>query len=143
MLVVTLLSAATVLVCVLIHYETFRLSARFLGGSGITPRRNLALLTLAALAAHIAEIWIYAVVLYIAQGQFGLGHIAGDFSGALFDYVYFSAVSYTSLGLGDVWPHGPIRLLIGVEGLNGLILIGWTIAFTYPIVRDACHREHR
>ena len=36
-----------------------------------------------------------------------------------------------SLGLGDVWPHGPIRLLTGIEALNGLILIAWSASYTY------------
>ena len=40
-------------------------------------------------------------------------------------------VSYTSLGLGDVWPTGVLRLITGLEALNGLILIAWSASFTY------------
>ena len=47
------------------------------------------------------------------------------------DYLYFSSVTYTSLGLGDVFPVGHLRFLTGVEALNGLVLIAWTGAFTY------------
>jgi hypothetical protein len=45
--------------------------------------------------------------------------------------VYFSAETYTSLGYGDVVPHGDLRLLAGMEALNGLLLIGWTASYTY------------
>ena len=45
--------------------------------------------------------------------------------------MYFSAETYTSLGFGDLTPNGPVRLLAGVEALNGLLLIGWSASFTY------------
>jgi len=45
--------------------------------------------------------------------------------------LYFSAETYTSLGFGDLTPAGPLRLLSGVEALNGLVLIGWSASFTY------------
>jgi hypothetical protein len=35
------------------------------------------------------------------------------------------------LGLGDIAPLGPVRLLAGVEALNGLLMIAWTASFTY------------
>ena len=47
-------------------------------------------------------------------------------------------VSFTSLGLGDVCPHGPARLLTGIEALNGLLLIGWSPMFTYPALQASC-----
>ncbi len=143
MLAATLLSIIVVLLCVLVHNEIFRFSSRYTPEGIMIERRHVLFLMSAALAAHIVEIWLYALVLLVMERSLGLGHITGDFGGTLWDYVYFSAVSYTSLGLGDVWPHGPIRFLTGIEALNGLIMIGWTIAFTYPVVRDACRSERK
>ncbi|MFZ0693339.1 MAG: potassium channel family protein [Alphaproteobacteria bacterium] len=51
------------------------------------------------------------------------------------DYVYFSAITDASLGLGDVFPLGQARLLTGVEALNGLVLIGWSASFTDVIMK--------
>jgi hypothetical protein len=45
--------------------------------------------------------------------------------------MYFSAETYTSLGFGDVTPSGHMRLLIGLEALNGLLLIAWSASFAY------------
>jgi hypothetical protein len=45
--------------------------------------------------------------------------------------MYFSAETYTSVGYGDVVPVGHVRLLAGIEALNGLVLIGWTASYTY------------
>jgi potassium channel LctB len=39
-------------------------------------------------------------------------------------------VSYTSLGLGDVYPGGSLRLITGVEALNGLLMIARSGSFT-------------
>lgn len=47
------------------------------------------------------------------------------------DYLYFSIVSYTSLGLGDVFPGSHLRFLTGVETLNGILLIAWSGSFIY------------
>lgn len=50
---------------------------------------------------------------------------------AFTERLYFSASTYASLGLGDIAPLGDFRMLAVVEVLNGLVLIGWTISFTY------------
>ena len=47
------------------------------------------------------------------------------------DILYFSLVTYTSLGYGDIAPLGPARLLAGIESLIGLGLIAWSASFTY------------
>ena len=49
----------------------------------------------------------------------------------MFDYVYFSAVVYSTLGFGDVVPSGMLKLFTGVEGLVGFGLITWSAAFTF------------
>jgi len=60
-----------------------------------------------------------------------MGAPRGGNPGTFLDAVYFSAVTYTSLGYGDLTPLGPVRTLVGVETVIGLILIGWTASFTY------------
>lgn len=47
------------------------------------------------------------------------------------DYVYFSAITYTTLGYGDLVPTGPIRFLTGTEALIGLMLITWSASITF------------
>ncbi len=47
----------------------------------------------------------------------------------------FSMATYTTLGFGDVFPRGPIRLVAGVEAFNGLVLIGWSASYTYFAMR--------
>ncbi len=61
----------------------------------------------------------------------GWGEFDGNFEGTLLDCVYFSFTTYTTLGFGDVVPHGELRYLTGLEALTGLLLITWTASFLY------------
>lgn len=44
------------------------------------------------------------------------------------DELCFSATVYSSLGFGEVLPIGPMRQVVGVEAVTGLVLIA---SFTY------------
>lgn len=143
MTLATILALVTVLICILLHYEVLTRTSRYVPVGGRVGRPTFLLLMAVIVAAHVIEIWIFAGALFLMQGYWGIGHITGDFQGQFFDYVYFSAVTYTSLGLGDVWPHGPLRLITGIEALNGLLLIGWSVWFSYPIVRRGCQAARR
>ncbi|MEO5735621.1 MAG: ion channel [Rubrivivax sp.] len=59
-----------------------------------------------------------------------IGNLGGPTGFSLSTCLYVSAETCTSLGFGDITPHGPVRLLAGVEGLNGLLLIRWSASFT-------------
>lgn len=47
---------------------------------------------------------------------------------------YFSVVTYTTVGYGDLVPPHQWRLLAGVEGLTGILMCGWSTAFFFAIV---------
>jgi hypothetical protein len=48
--------------------------------------------------------------------------------------VYFSLVTYTTIGYGDVVLEPAWRVLAGIEGLTGIILVGWSTAFVVAVV---------
>jgi hypothetical protein len=58
------------------------------------------------------------------------GALSGGSPGLL-DAVYFSAVTYSTVGYGDMVPLGPIRFLAGTQSLVGLVLITWSASFTF------------
>ena len=47
---------------------------------------------------------------------------------------YFSAVTYTTVGYGDLVPPQQWRLLAGVEGLTGILMCGWSTGFFFAVV---------
>ena len=55
----------------------------------------------------------------------------GELQAEALDYFYFSATTYTTLGVGDVFVRGPIRVVSGIQSLTGLVMIAWSATFTY------------
>ena len=89
---------------------------------------------LVLLLAHAAEIQIFGIGLY-GYAQLMEETLGGVSQERLIDYLYFSYASYTSLGLGDIYPEGSLRLIVGIEALTGLLMIGWTASMTVVLFR--------
>ncbi len=124
-------SALLVVLTAFFHYEVLRGLNNGLPRLRVPDRFKLLVVIMVAFCAHALEIFLYGLALYVLIAVLGAGSLAGA-PGTLFtSCLYFSAETYTSLGFGDLTPVGPIRLLAGVEALNGLLLIGWSASFTY------------
>ena len=57
------------------------------------------------------------------------------------DAFYFSSVTYTTLGYGDIVLDDPWRLVCGLEALNGILLCGWSTALLFVHVEHLWLRE--
>jgi hypothetical protein len=80
---------------------------------------------------HAIEILEYAALYLIIDALH-------DLESAL----YFSTTSFSSIGYGDVVLAPKWRLLGAIEGLNGLILIGWSTAFLLALMTRLRSLEH-
>lgn len=49
--------------------------------------------------------------------------------------VYFSFVTFTTLGYGDITLSEGWRLLSGIEALNGILLVGWSTATLFVVLQ--------
>jgi len=125
------LTAGVVVVCVLVHYETMSALTKWLGRLGTMRRRRMLVLMFVLLSAHVAEIWVFGAGLYGLAQLHGTGAVVGQALRGLPDYVYFSAVVYSTVGFGDVFPVGAVRFLVGTEALTGFALITWSASFTF------------
>jgi hypothetical protein len=67
---------------------------------------------------HTVEVWSWAVAL-LAVGALG------TFDEAL----YFSTVTFSTVGYGDLILMPEWRLFGALEGVNGFLLIGWSTAY--------------
>ena len=72
---------------------------------------------------HLVEISVWAMV-YVWDGAIG------DLQTAF----YFSAVTYTTTGYGDVLLPVEWRFAGGVEALTGILMCGWSTGFFFAIV---------
>jgi hypothetical protein len=131
MLLVALVCLTLLVMTTVIHYEVLRGLTGILPGLRIRPRAKLIVVIIAAFLAHLLEICLYALAIYVLVRFVGLGTLDDSSRFSLDVSLYFSAETYTSLGYGDVVPGGAVRLLAGAEALNGLLLIGWSASYTY------------
>ncbi len=129
--VVTLIAAGLVMINVLLHYEVLNWLSKVLARLAWVGRPRVALLICALLVVHIVEIWIFSGGIMLAEWHGGLGDLQGDHSQGVLDYVYYSSMTYTTVGYGDLFPVGPLRFIAAMEALLGLMLITWSASFTY------------
>ena len=82
--------------------------------------RSMAMIAtvLAIFFVHTIEIWLWALA-YIALGA--LSNIEHA--------LYFSTTTFSTIGYGDVVLSHDWRLLGSLEGISGLLLIGWSTAY--------------
>jgi voltage-gated potassium channel Kch len=67
---------------------------------------------------HTVEIWAWAAIYY-----------AGEQFVNFDDALYFSTVTFSTLGYGDITLAPGWRLLGALEAINGFILLGWSTAY--------------
>jgi len=125
-------TALVVGLCVLMHYEGLSLLSRGLVRLHGKARRHVLRGIFGVLVLHVLEIWVFGLALLaLSMLDPRFGQIHGIDPHSVFDYVYFSAVTYSTVGFGDVIPTGPLRFLVGTEALAGFVLITWSASFTY------------
>jgi len=72
---------------------------------------------------HLVQVGLWAVVFWRAQE---LPNVETA--------LYFSLATYTTIGFGDVVVGPGWRVLAGIEGLTGMLLVGWSTAFVFAVV---------
>ena len=81
-------------------------------------------------AAALLEVSVWAAAFVI------LGAISG-----LEPALYFSMVTYTTLGYGDILLSEQWRLLASFEAANGIMMFGWTTALVIAVVQRTYAKE--
>ena len=130
MLAATAITVIVSAIVILVHFETMTWLTRLDRMIHWPTRLTLLMGLFTLFAAHSLEVWIFAGGLYVATEVLELGTLAGAFDGSARDYLYISLVNYTTLGYGEIVPTGHLRTICGFEALIGLLMVGWTTAFT-------------
>jgi hypothetical protein len=130
-----LFAAALLAVCVVIHAVALSHLLRWLerrGALGQTSflRSTWMLIGVAwrLVLSHVLQVMCWGA-LYAMAGAFD----------DLTSCAYFSVVTYTTVGYGDLVPPERLRLAAGVEGLTGILMCGLSTAFFFTVVS----RMHR
>jgi hypothetical protein len=128
-MLVILVCVVLILVTVLFHYEVLKGITLLLAKPRHGPRVRILYMVLGLTMLHTLEILIFAAG-YKLLSLLDLGMLSGMPS-EHFYYYFYSAVSYTTLGFGDIIPLGPLKLLTAMEALLGLGFITWSASFTF------------
>lgn len=131
MFVVLPVTALCVIAAVVVHCQALLYLSDWLEKQLRHRRYPIVMGVFGALIAHIIEVSIFSLAYFLLDSSH-YGELKGattdDFTN---DYWYYSFVSYTSLGFGDIVPTGWLRYMTAVETLTGLVLIAWTASFLY------------
>lgn len=128
-------STAMLILCVVIHGAgLFSLSRAMRSERAIERLKHIDPLSLrggvftlfvvlSLFVLHGLEIWLFAFV-YMAIGAIG----------SLEDALYFSTISYSTVGYSDAAVLGEWRLVGPFESILGMILLGWSTAFFFRML---------
>jgi hypothetical protein len=136
MLVQSLIGAALIAATVVIHavgtnYWVRLLLARYTNDEGrILATKSFRILIgtgLVLAALHTMQIILWAIV-----------YRNISYAGELENFetaVYFSFVTFTTLGYGDITLSESGRVLSGIQAMNGILLVGWSTAVLFAVVQ--------
>lgn len=130
--IVVFVTLAVVFASVYLHNEGLSMMSRIVKKlERIAHRHRIVVLIMGILVLHSIEIGLFATAYFTLLFNPIFGTLEGLGELTFFDCVYFSTISYTTLGFGELVPTEDIRFISGVESLVGLVLITWSASFTY------------
>jgi hypothetical protein len=130
-LLVVVVTGATVALAVLVHYEGLAWMSSRLPKLQALRRRKVLMGVYGVILLHVIEIWLFGLSIWLLLMIPNAGAMSGVAHTPFFDAIYLSAVTFSTVGFGDLAPVGPIRFVSGTEALTGFILITWSASFLY------------
>ena len=130
------IAAAIVLVILVVgtHLLAFNAISNYLRRRPVIRHHHIGIAVLAAILAHLFEIWLFSIAIRLLLLSGLAGHFEGHIEQEHRDYFFLSAATYTSLG-SEILPKGDLRVFLAVEALTGLVLITWTASFLFLIMQ--------
>ncbi|USG63074.1 potassium channel family protein [Sneathiella marina] len=116
-----------IIACVVIHAVCLELLMRRLKIVGPKWDRRLPtyghiiimiIVVLGLFGAHTIEAWVWAIFYWVT------GDVSNFANG-----IYFSTVTYTTLGYGDITLSPDWQITSSLQAVSGIILFGWSTAF--------------
>ena len=93
----------------------------------------LSVTMLVLMVAHVSEVAVWAGAYTLIDFPIQETGTA-KFTGGFFEFAF---ENYTALGYGDAVAGGGWRMIGPITGLNGLLLIGWSVAIIFEVMRLA------
>lgn len=141
MLIPVLLSLSIVFATILIHGFGTIWGVRYIVNhskinSSLKLKSALYLLAIAAIflmILHFTEITLWATVYLLIPEINQLSNFE--------EAIYFSMITYTTVGYGDITLEPNWRIMSGFEAMNGIVLFGWSTALLFTVVQKIIERS--
>jgi voltage-gated potassium channel len=136
MLIPVLISLGVIFVTICIHGSATVWGVKLLLRKSATPNHQMKLNTALYLLSvsaiflmilHFIEIAIWAVVFMIIPDIQELANFE--------EAIYFSMITYTTVGYGDITLGTHWRIMSGFMAMDGIMLFGWSSAMLYTVVQ--------
>lgn len=127
-----ILAFALVAATVLIHTTFLAISIRWLSARNVLPAGDFDFWPLTWLFVRLVWILLISHTLQISIWAcfYYWGGALPNFESA----VYFSGVTYTTIGYGDVLVMSPWRIIATIEGLTGIVMCSLSAAFFFSVL---------
>jgi hypothetical protein len=89
--------------------------------------RGILTTAMVLLMLHVLEAFFWALLYMQLPAQAGLKN--------LHDAFYFSLITFTTLGYGDITLDSRWQLLTGIEGMVGIVVFGLTTALLFAVIQ--------
>jgi len=119
-----------------LHYQVLRFSSDHLADLPLRNRAKIMAVVFSSFIGHMLEIGLFALAYYFLVGYTDLGQFSKPYALDAGNLFYFSTVSFSTLGMSPVQMEGPLKIVVGLEALNGFLLITWSASHTYTIMQE-------
>ncbi len=141
-LLVIPVTAALIVLCVTFHLLVLEVLGKLQVYCKPIQHWHIALMVLSTITAHLFEIWLFAGGLHWLASTGECGQLRGDQEVSHPSFMYYSAMTFTSLG-DNLTPDGPLRLLAAVEAVTGLVLITWSASYIFLVMQHSWNRKKK
>lgn len=129
-----ILALVLIATAVLVHFQALRGLSYWQNRIATTGHIKILMVIFGLIAAHVVEAMMFALGFWVGVRWLHLGTFVGSAEPSVAQMFHFSIETFTTQGVGGTYIQGPLRLVASLEPLAGLILIGWSVSFTFLIM---------
>ena len=97
-------------------------------------RWRIAVLIVVYIVVHLVEVAFFTLAIDTLLQDGSYGHLEGVQVESARSLFYYSAITYTTVGYGDITPLGDIRVFAAIEALTGMVLVAWTASAIFTVM---------
>jgi len=132
------IGAILILLTTAVHAGGMSLSLRSISSRSTTAGSGLHQSRVFSVGRVVLIMYLIAIIEVLIWAA---AYLAFDMIEGFEKAIYFSAVTFTTLGYGDVVLDGSRRLLSSLEAINGIIMFGWSTAIVIAAVQRVYFRQ--